>query len=254
MNPEESMTPIDRNREFAGKTVLVTGAGKGIGHATVHLLTERGARVIALSRSATDLAALASETGCETIAVDLANAEAAREAARAAQPVDLLVNCAGLVELQPFLDTTVDAFDLTMHVNVRAAMIVAQECARSMIARKAGGAIVNVSSLSANVGLPLHASYCASKGALDAMTRVMAVELGPHGIRVNAVNPVVTMTPMAEKAWSDPAKSGPMLARIPLNRFVQPVEVARTIAYLLGDDSSMVSGVSLAIDGGFQAG
>lgn len=254
MNLEESMTTIDRNREFAGKTVLVTGAGKGIGHATVHLLTERGARVIALSRSATDLAALASETGCETFAVDLADANAAREAARAAQPVDLLVNCAGLVELQPFLDTTVDAFDLTMHVNVRAAMIVAQECAKSMIARQAGGAIVNVSSLSANVGLPLHASYCASKGALDAMTRVMAVELGPHGIRVNAVNPVVTMTPMAEKAWSDPAKSGPMLARIPLNRFVQPVEVARTIAYLLGDDSSMVSGVSLAIDGGFQAG
>jgi NAD(P)-dependent dehydrogenase (short-subunit alcohol dehydrogenase family) len=82
----------------------------------------------------------------------------------------------------------------------------------------------------------------------------MAVELGPHGIRVNTVNPVVTMTPMAEKAWSDPAKSGPMLARVPLRRFVQPLEVARTIAYLLGDDSSMVNGVSLAVDGGFQAG
>ena len=100
----------------------------------------------------------------------------------------------------------------------------------------------------------MHAAYCASKGALDAMTRVMAVELGAHGIRVNTVNPVVTITPMAEKAWSDPAKSQPMLARIPLQRFVQPLEVARTIAYLLGDDSSMVNGVSLAVDGGFQAG
>jgi NAD(P)-dependent dehydrogenase (short-subunit alcohol dehydrogenase family) len=133
-------------------------------------------------------------------------------------------------------------------------MIVAQACARSMIERGVAGSIVNVSSLSATVGLPLHAAYCASKGALDAMTRVMAVELGPHGIRVNTVNPVVTMTPMAEKAWSDPAKSGPMLARVPLRRFVQPLEVARTIAYLLGDDSSMVNGVSLAVDGGFQAG
>jgi NAD(P)-dependent dehydrogenase (short-subunit alcohol dehydrogenase family) len=113
---------------------------------------------------------------------------------------------------------------------------------------------VNVSSLSATVGLPLHAAYCASKGALDAMTRVMAVELGPHGIRVNTVNPVVTMTPMAEKAWSDPVKSGPMLARVPLRRFVQPLEVARAIAYLLSEDSSMVNGVSLAVDGGFQAG
>src|ERR1700748_2982882 len=89
---DDTMTAIDRNRKFAGKTVLVTGAGKGIGHATVHLLIERGARVIALSRSATDLDALKKETGCETIAVDLADAHAAREAARAVQPVDLLVN------------------------------------------------------------------------------------------------------------------------------------------------------------------
>jgi L-xylulose reductase len=246
------MTAIDRSREFAGKTVLVTGAGKGIGHATVQLLTERGARVIALSRSAADLAALKEETGCETIAVDLADANATREAVRAAQPVDLLVNNAGITELQPFLDTTVEAFDLIMNVNVRAAMIVAQECARNMIERGVGGSIVNVSSLSANVGFALHAAYCASKGGLDAMTRVMANELGPHGIRANTVNPVITMTPMATKVWSEPAKSEPMLARIPLGRFVEPEEVARTIAYLLGDDASMVNGVSLLVDGGFQ--
>jgi L-xylulose reductase len=250
---EETMTAIDRNREFAGKTVLVTGAGKGIGHAAVHLLTERGARVIAMSRSPADLAALKEETGCETIAVDLADADATREAARAAQPVDLLVNNAGITELQSFLDTTVEAFDLIMNVNVRAAMIVAQECARSMIERGVRGSIVNVSSLSANVGFALHAAYCASKGGLDAMTRVMANELGPHGIRANTVNPVVTMTPMAEKVWSEPEKSGPMLARIPLKRFVEPVEVARTIAYLLSDDSNMVTGVSLLVDGGFQS-
>jgi NAD(P)-dependent dehydrogenase (short-subunit alcohol dehydrogenase family) len=247
-------TTIDRNQEFAGKTVLATGAGKGIGHATALLMAERGARVIALSRSVSDLAALKDAIGCETLCVDLADANAAREAARAAQPIDLLVNCAGIAELSPFVDISVDAFDVTMAVNVRAALIVSQVCARSMIERGVAGSIVNVSSLSATVGLPLHAAYCASKGALDAMTRVMAVELGPHGIRVNTVNPVVTMTPMAEKAWSDPAKSGPMLARVPLRRFVQPLEVARTIAYLLGDDSSMVNGVSLAVDGGFQAG
>src|ERR1700761_7409706 len=136
------MTAIDRNREFAGKTVLVTGAGKGIGYAAVHLLTERGARVIAMSRSAADLEALKAQTGCETIAVDLADANATRHAARAAQPVDLLVNNAGITELQSFLDTTVEAFDLIMNVNVRAAMIVAQECARSIIERGVGGSIV----------------------------------------------------------------------------------------------------------------
>jgi NAD(P)-dependent dehydrogenase (short-subunit alcohol dehydrogenase family) len=244
----------DRNREFAGKTVLVTGAGKGIGHATALLMAERGAVVIALSRSKADLDALCAETGCRTIVADLGDANATRAAAQQAQPVDLLVNCAGIVELEPFLDTTVETFDRIMAVNVRAAMIVAQACARSMISRGAGGAIVNVSSVAAQVGTPLHAAYCASKAALDALTRVMAVELGVHGIRVNTVNPVVTLTPMAEKVWSEPEKSGPMLARIPLQRFVQPEEVARTIAYLLGSDSSMVNGVSLAVDGGFQAG
>ena len=248
------MSTHDDTRQFDGKTVLITGAGKGIGRATAQLLAQRGARVIALSRSAADLRTLEDEIGCTTLCADLGDASAARSAAVAAQPVDLLVNCAGIVELQPFLDTSVDAFDTIMAVNVRAAMIVAQQCARSMIGRGVGGSIVNVSSLSATVGLPLHAAYCASKAALDGLTRVMAVELGPHGIRVNTVNPVVTMTPMAEKAWSDPEKSTPMLARIPLKRFVQPLEVARTIAYLLSDESAMVNGVSLAVDGGFQAG
>ena len=248
------MSTHDDTRQFDGKTVLITGAGKGIGRATAQLLAQRGARVIALSRSAADLRTLEDEIGCTTLCADLGDASAARSAAVAAQPVDLLVNCAGIVELQPFLDTTVEAFDALMAVNVKAAMIVAQQCARSMIARGVHGSIVNVSSLSATVGLPLHAAYCASKAALDGLTRVMAVELGPHGIRVNTVNPVVTLTPMAEKAWSDPAKSAPMLARIPLNRFVQPLEAARTIAYLLSDDAAMVSGVSLAVDGGFQAG
>ena len=256
MNLEKTMN-VDRNREFAGRTALITGAGKGIGYATALLMAERGAHVVALSRSQTDLDALSTTIPCKTITVDLADAAATLAAAQQvceAQPVDLPVNCAGIVELEPFLEASVASFDLTMAVNVRAAMIIAQEYARGAIARGTGGAIVSVSSIAAQVGTPLHAAYCASKAALDALTRVMAVELGVHGIRVNTVNPVVTLTPMAEKVWSEPAKSAPMLARIPLQRFVQPDEVARAIAYLLSRDSSMVNGVSLAVDGGFQAG
>ncbi len=183
---------------------------------------------------------------------DLADSTATRSAAIAALPVDLLVNNAGTTKLDPFLDTSVETFDWLMNVNAKAPMIVAQECARDMIRRGHKGSIVNVSSMASFQGVPEHTAYCATKGALDAMTRVMAVELGAHGIRVNTVNPVVTLTPMAIKAWSDPAKAQSMLSRIPLGRFVEPEEVADVILYLLSSRASMVTGSSLPIDGGFR--
>jgi len=238
---------------FDGKRALVTGAGKGIGNTTARVLAARGARVVAVSRSVDDLAALAAETGMETIAVDLADAAATRAAAERAQPIDLLVNNAGTTTLEPFLATTAATFDELMAVNARAAMIVAQACAKSMIARGVGGAIVNVSSLSSTTGFRDHAAYCASKGALDALTRVMAIELGPLGIRVNSVNPTVVLTPMAAKAWSDPARSAAMLSRIPLGRFATPEDVAEVICFLLDDASAMVHGECLLVDGGFSA-
>lgn len=239
--------------DFTGERALVTGAGKGIGRTTVRLLRERGAEVVAVSRSRDDLASLKQETGCLTIACDLADMAAAREAALGAQPIDLLVNNAGTTELEPFLDTSMETFDLIMNVNAKAALVFAQECARDMIRRRRKGAIVNVSSLASNHGLPDHTAYTASKGALDAMTRVWAVELGKHGIRVNTINPVVTLTPMAVKAWSDEAKAAGMLSRIPLQRFATPEDVANVIVWLLGPESAMVNGVCLLVDGGFRA-
>jgi NAD(P)-dependent dehydrogenase (short-subunit alcohol dehydrogenase family) len=237
--------------EFAGERILVSGATKGIGRVTAALLAARGAKVIALGRSADELASLAAETGCETIAVDLADPDAVRAAAEAAGAIDRLVNNAGTVTLEPFLETTPAAFAEQMNVNVLAALILGQAAARSMIARGRAGAIVNVSSISSSRGFAAHASYCASKGAMDSLTMVMANELGPHGIRVNAVNPTVVLTPMGRKAWSDPAKADPMLKRTPMGRFLEPAEVAETIAYLLSDRAAMVTGVALPIDGGF---
>ena len=124
-------------------------------------------------------------------------------------------------------------------------MIVAQEYARSLVADGRKGAIVNVSSMSAFIGFRDHAAYCASKAGLDGLTRVMAVELGPLGIRVNTVNPTVTLTPMAIKAWSDEAKAAGMLRRIPLGRFAEPDDIAEVILFLLSDAAAMVHGVSL---------
>ena len=236
---------------FDGKTVLITGAGKGIGRETARLLTSKGAVVVALSRTQADLDSLQQEIGCRTIAVDLADAGAARKAALAGLPADYLVNCAGINILQPFVDVTIEAFDLVHAVNTRAAMIVAQEYARSRIAHGGGGAIVNVSSLSSFIGFDDHASYCASKGAMDAMSRVMTNELGRHQIRVNCINPIVTMTELAARAWSDSVKSGPVLRRIPLNRFAETIDIAEVIAFLLSDAAAMVNGVSIPLDGGF---
>ena len=185
---------------FEGKTVLITGAGKGIGRETARLLAGRGAKIIALSRTQADLDSLEDEIGSTSIAVDLADADAAREAARKGPPADCLVNCAGINVLQPFLEVTVEDFDLVQAINTRAALIVAQEFARARIAKGGSGAIVNVSSISSFIGFNDHASYCASKGAMDGMSRVMANELGPHGIRVNCINPIVTMTELAARA------------------------------------------------------
>ncbi len=236
---------------FEGKRALVTGAGKGIGREIALLLARLGATVIAISRTAADLESLRQEMGGEMIVADLGDADVARAAASRAGRVDLLVNNAGISIPQSFLETTVEAFDATLAVNVRAALLVSQVVSRGMIERGEGGAIVNLSSQASMVGLLDHAAYCASKGALDQLTRVMALELGPHQIRVNAVNPTVTLTPMGEMAWSDPAKSGPMKARIPLGRFARPLDIAHAVAYLLSNEADMITGTMLPVDGGF---
>lgn len=241
------------NIRFDNQRILVTGAGKGIGREICELLSSLGGQVIAVSRTEADLQSLQQACGCTPIVADLADASAARAAAEQAGRIELLVNNAGISVPQPFMKTTVESFDQTMAVNVRAAMVISQVAARGMIDRGQGGAIVNLSSQASMVGLTDHAAYCASKGALDQLTRTMALELGRHNIRVNAVNPTVTLTPMGQMAWGDPAKSRPMLARIPLGRFAQPRDVAHAVAYLLSSQADLIHGVTLPVDGGFLA-
>ncbi|MGC8470506.1 MAG: SDR family oxidoreductase [Acetobacteraceae bacterium] len=238
---------------FAGRRVLVTGAGKGIGRAVAHWLAARGATVIALSRAAADLERLRAEIGGESHALDLADREATARAVAAALPLDGLVNNAGIVRLAPFLETPLALLEEVMAVNFTAPFHIAQLVARSWAAAGTKGAIVNVSSVASLWGTPDHAAYGAAKAALDQLTLTLANELGPLGIRTNAVNPVVTLTPMAEAAWSDPAKAAAMLARIPLRRFARPEEVASAVGFLLSEEASMINGVLLPVDGGFRA-
>lgn len=239
--------------DFSGRSILVTGASSGIGRTTVERLCASGAKVVAAARNVEALAQLAEQTGCEPLALDVGDEAAIAGAFAALGLFDGLVNCAGVTGLAPALDTTAEGFDHLMAVNARGAALVARHVARGMIDAKRAGSIVNVSSQASLAALDQHLAYCASKAALDAITRVLCLELGPYGIRVNSVNPTVTLTPMAVEAWSEPTKRAAALERIPLKRFAEPHEVAAPVMFLLSDAASMISGVALPVDGGFLA-
>lgn len=242
----------DMDIRFDGERIAVTGAGKGIGAGLCHTLHQLGAHVVGISRTEADLDALARDLPNFTpVLCDLANSASAQALLAKELPVHRLVNNAGTVSLQSFLETDLNDWDFVMNVNVKSVLAVSQVVARDMISRGVGGSIVNVSSQASMVGLRDHAAYCASKGALDQLTRVMATELGPEGIRVNCVNPTVVLTDMGIKAWSDPAKAEPMLAKIPLGKFAQVEDVTRAITYLLSDKADMIHGAMLPVDGGF---
>lgn len=238
---------------FNGKRALITGGGRGIGREIAVLLDSLGAKVVVIDRIEEDMKALKQEIECETIRAELTDPVVAKKAAKRALPIDFLINCAGVVILEPFLDTTIENFNETLNVNVRAMMIVSQIVARNMIERKSGGAIVNISSVANMVAFQDHTTYCISKAGVDQLTRCMALELGPHKIRTNAIAPVVTMTPLGRKAWSDPEKQAAMLSKIPLGRFNEPIDVANAVILLLSDQAEMLNGIIVPVDGGFMA-
>lgn len=241
------------NFELQNQRILVTGATSGIGLDIARSLAELGADLVLFGRNQNKLDELEQELGARTLAVDITD-EAAVTATFAEMPVlDGLVNCAGISILDDVVNVKAQDLQRILTTNVTASAVMAREAARHMIAHGRQGSIVNVSSQAAMAALPGHLGYCASKAAMDAMTRVLCLELGPNGIRVNSVNPTVTLTPMAERAWADPAKRDPMLAAIPLGRFATPREVALPVAFLLSPAASMISGACLPIDGGFTS-
>jgi len=238
---------------FAGQRAIVTGAGKGIGYDLSLALAAAGADVIAIARTQSDLDALKKEGGdrIKPVVLDVSDTTAIKEKLSNVGDIDMVVNNAGIANLQEFMEVDAEKFDQVMNINVRGALVVSQIAAKNMIDRGVKGSIVNVSSQGSKVGLTNHTSYCTSKGALDQLTRTMAMELGAKGIRCNAVLPTVVLTELGRAAWTDPVAAKPMLARIPLNRFAEIEDVVKPILFLLSDDASMINGAFVPIDGGF---
>ena len=239
---------------FQGKRALVTGAGKGIGREIVTQLVKCGAEVVALSRTQADLDSLKQEhPSVDIVNCDVSDWDKTKEILSSVGNIDLLVNNAAVAICEPLEAIKAADIDVMMNINVKAVINITQVIAQNMIMRGVAGSIVNISSQASTAALGDHIVYSASKGALDAATRVMALELGSKNIRVNTVNPTVITTAMSMVGWSDPEKAKWMTDRIPLGRFGDPIEVANPVLFLLSDKASMITGVSLPIDGGFTA-
>jgi NAD(P)-dependent dehydrogenase (short-subunit alcohol dehydrogenase family) len=242
------------------RRALVTGASKGIGAEICAVFADAGADIVAVARDAEGLAATAGAVraagrACLTVAADLATVEGPGEAARAALdggPVDILVNAAGVALTAPATALSAEDWDRTMAVNLRAPFLLAQAVARGMIERRRGK-IVNISSQTGVIALPEHAAYASSKGGLNALTKSLMAEWAPHNIQVNAICPTVVMTPMGRALWSPPEKRDPFLARTPLGRFGEPVEIADLALYLASPASDLVNGEVVMIEGGFSS-
>jgi glycerol dehydrogenase len=252
--------PLQRFR-VEGKRALVTGGSKGIGAEAALVLAQAGADVAIVGRDRAGLQeteALIRPTGrrCLIIEGDMSTVDGPRHAAQQALDafgtVDILVNNAGISRLDPLQTLSVEKWDETMAVNLRAPYLLAQALVGKMMEQNAGK-IINVSSQAGIAALEVHGAYCASKGGLNTLTKVMALEWGLHNIQVNAVCPTVILTPMGAKVWGDPAKAAPMLAKIPLGRFGKPVEVADLILFLASSASDLITGEAILIDGGYTA-
>jgi NAD(P)-dependent dehydrogenase (short-subunit alcohol dehydrogenase family) len=244
-----------------GKVALITGGGTGIGEATAKLFAEEGAYVVITGRRKEVLEGVAKSIlsdGGKVLTVagsvtDEAHVfSAIEQAVRAFGKLDILVNNAAIGEFGPLLHETSDqAWDEVLATNLTGVFRFTRAAIPHMLGR--GGAIVNVSSVAAMVGIPRSAAYSATKGAMLALTRCLAIDYAKEKIRCNCVCPALVDTPMSADAISDPVLNAQMAAAHPIGRFGTPDDVARMLLYLASDDASWVTGSVFTIDGGFTA-
>jgi NAD(P)-dependent dehydrogenase (short-subunit alcohol dehydrogenase family) len=241
-----------------GRRALVTGAGRGIGLAAAQALADAGAHVTLAARSASEIEAAAADIRAaggqaEALAVDVTDMAAFADAIDEAEPFGIFVNNAGTNRPKPFVDVTAEDFDAVFDLNVRAAFFAAQAVARRLLDAGQGGSIINMSSQMGHVGAANRTIYCASKHALEGLTKAMAVELGPHGIRVNTLCPTFIETPMTAPFLADPVFHDSVVAKIKLGRVGQVQDLTGAIVFLAGDAAALMTGSAMIVDGGWTA-
>jgi NAD(P)-dependent dehydrogenase (short-subunit alcohol dehydrogenase family) len=246
--------------DFTGKIVLITGGGNGIGAASACKFAEAGARVAVIDRDGDAARRVAAEigNGATGHALDVSDGEAfARLAADIATKeggIDVLVNSAGTITRQTIAAMPAADWDRIMAVNLRGPFNGTQAVIPHM-KQRGGGAIVNVASVAGLIGFPKHAAYAASKHGVVGLTRTAALEYGRHGIRINAVCPGFTRTPMVtDQLLGGSAEAEKQLAaRVPLGRLATPEEIAAAIVYACSDEAGFMIGHTLVLDGGITA-
>ena len=245
------------------RVAIVTGAGAGNGRGIALRFAEEGARIVAADldlAAAQGTADLVAERGGDAIAV---RADVSRHAQVASMVdaareryggIDILVNNAGVETLVPLLELEEEEWDRVIDTNLKGAFLCARIAARAMVDAKSPGAIVNIASINAKIALAGQAHYTSSKGGLIMLTKSMALDLAPHGIRVNAVGPGVIETRMTERSLADPERRAMLLSKVPLGRVGQPRDVANATLFLASDEASYITGTTLYVDGGWLAG
>ena len=245
---------VDFDFRLDGRVALVTGGAAGIGAAIAAAFARKGALVALadLDEGAAETARALSPAS-RGFRCDVSDPESVRGTVGAVLEafgrVDILVNCAGIVQLAPAEELSVKAWDATIDVNLKGTFLMCQAVGASML-ESGGGVIINMASQAATVALDQHVAYCASKFGVLGVTKVLASEWGPRGVRVNTISPTVVLTELGRAAWDGP-RGEALKKLIPSGRFAYPDEIAAAAVYLASDAAGMVNGADLLIDGGY---
>ena len=249
--------PLPRTPSFRldGRRAVVTGAGRGIGRAAAAALAEAGAEVTLVARTASEIGAAAGQIGKGAVAatLDVSDIAAVQSFFADRAPFHILVNNAGTNRPKPMWDVSEDDYDAVLNLNVKSSFFVAQACIKPMISNGIAGSLIHMGSQMGHVGGVKRALYCASKWAIEGMSKSFALDLAPHGIRSNTIAPTFIETPLTRPFFEDAAFKASVLDRIKLGRIGTVEDLMGAILFLASDASSLMTGTSIVVDGGWTA-